>query len=186
MQKKRIIRMLTTLLVSSMILTSTAFATYSNGPSNSFYNRTNAAQYVYDYTGSFNPNYTNYTNYGGDCTNFVSQVLAAGGMPMTQSVSNPTTNDWYYYGPNWGTQRTATWTDAHQFRYYWADVNGVGSIKANAFLKLKAGEFDTYSKWMQLYRYLEPGDIIQYVRPSDWKTYHSQAIEPHTKTENSK
>ena len=97
-------------------------------------------------------------------------------MPMTSSVANPSTNAWYYYNPNWGTGRTSTWTDAHQFRYYWADVNGVGSKKANAFTKFTASQFNDGIIWMQIYRYLEPGDIIQYVTPSNGNTYHSQAV----------
>lgn len=95
---------------------------------------------------------------------------------MTQSISNPTNNDWYYYGPNWGDQRTATWTDAHWFRQYWDDVNDVGAKKAWAFSKCTAGDFKNDTKWLRIYRYLEPGDIIQYVRTSDWTTYHYQIV----------
>lgn len=174
MKKRRTYRVLTSLLILSMVLSTSASATYTNGPSNSFYNRTNAAQYVYNYVNTPNPAYYDFSP--RDCTSFASQVLAAGGMPMTQSVSNPTTNDWYYYGPNWGSQRTATWTDAHLFRQYWADVNNVGAKKAWAFTKCTAADFENDMKWLQIYKYLEPGDIIQYVRTSDWVTYHSQIV----------
>ena len=29
---------------------------------------------------------------------------------------------------------------------------------------------------MEIYNYLEPGDIVQYVRTSDWDTYHTQIV----------
>lgn len=132
--------------------------------------------WIREYTITPNPNYADYTDYGGDCTNFVSQVLYAGGMPMTAAKENPTTNDWYYYGPNWGLERTATWTDAHAFRQYWADVNEVGAKKAYAFTKYDASDFDNDTTWYSIYSYLEPGDIVQYYSPTSNTTYHSQAV----------
>lgn len=100
----------------------------TNGPANFTYNRTAAGQYVYNYTLYPNSNYFyfNYAfGYGGNCTNFASQVLYAGGIQMTPSVSNPWTDDWYYYGGAQSRNYSPTWTNAHCFRTYWADVNGV-------------------------------------------------------------
>lgn len=45
------------------------------------YDRNKAVAYAHKYAYSRNPNYYNFDNIGGDCTNFVSQVLAAGGEP---------------------------------------------------------------------------------------------------------
>ncbi len=47
----------------------------------------------------YNPAYKNFNSVGGDCTNFVSQCLYAGGLSMTDS--------WYYKS---GTNYTSTWT----------------------------------------------------------------------------
>jgi hypothetical protein len=61
------------------------------------YNREAAVRYARQFCGAawgcgnggrYNPEYRDYTDIGGDCTNFTSQVLHAGGLPMT-SV-------WYY------------------------------------------------------------------------------------------
>ncbi|CAG8592959.1 39395_t:CDS:2 [Gigaspora margarita] len=56
----------------------------SNPPSSkpSSYNRQNAVNYAGQYCSSPNPKYTNYDKKGGDCTNFASQVLNAGGIPV--------------------------------------------------------------------------------------------------------
>lgn len=43
------------------------------------YNATMAVSYAIAWCGSRNPDYYDYTNTGGDCVNFVSQCLAAGG-----------------------------------------------------------------------------------------------------------
>lgn len=45
------------------------------------YNRIAARDYAYKYWSSYNPAYTSYKGNGGDCANFVSQCLHAGGIP---------------------------------------------------------------------------------------------------------
>lgn len=176
MKIKKQTRVLILSVVFTIIFSNTASAVYSEGPNNNFYNRTNAAQYIYNYTLTPNSAFFDYTHCGGDCTNFISQVLAAGKMPMTNSVSNPTTNDWYYYGSNWGAERTATWTNAHSFSCYWIDINNYGAKKAYAYKKYYSSDFSKNSTWYSIYSYLEPGDIIQYVSPFNYITYHSQAV----------
>lgn len=107
----------------------------------------------------------------------ISQVLRAGGMPMTPAKENPTSNDWYYYSSGWGRGRTSSWTSAHEFRKYWADVNGVGAKKAYAFVRYTPSDFENNNTWEEIYEFLEPGDVVQYVRLSTGgKTYHSQAV----------
>ena len=44
------------------------------------YNAGAAVNYARTYCQSYNPNYANYANSGGDCANFVSQCMIAGGM----------------------------------------------------------------------------------------------------------
>lgn len=48
------------------------------------YDRDAAVAYARQYALSFNSQYANYANSGGDCMNFVSQCLHAGGMPIKQ------------------------------------------------------------------------------------------------------
>lgn len=66
------------------------------------YNREDAVNYAKRYALSPNPNFRYfgiYANIGGDCTNFTSQCLFAGGAPMTYSTeyawwyNNSVTND---------------------------------------------------------------------------------------------
>lgn len=51
------------------------------------YNGKKAANYALDWANSFNGSYANYTSQGGDCTNFVSQCLVAGGLPTDYNWS---------------------------------------------------------------------------------------------------
>ena len=44
------------------------------------YNSTNAVNYAKKYWNNYNPNYRNFNSVGGDCANFVSQCLKAGGL----------------------------------------------------------------------------------------------------------
>ena len=162
-------------LVMALSLNCAAFATYTNGPRNTHYDRDLAADYVADYTTTANSEYTNYVTV--DCTNFASQVLYAGGMEMTNAVRYPdNTTSWYYYYDSVGLGRSSSWTGAHEFRQYWADVNDYGGKHAYEFVKYTAGDFSDEDTWMEIYNYLEPGDIVQYVRTSDWDTYHTQIV----------
>ena len=88
----------------------------------SIYNRENAVAYADRYCGSawgcgnnrkYNPEYKNYSGLGGDCTNFISQVLGdkeAGNLPMTYA--------WRYdkYGPSAGATRA--WAQASSLLSY--------------------------------------------------------------------
>ena len=57
------------------------------------YNATNAVNYAHTYWNNYNPNYKNYNSVGGDCCNFVSQCLLAGGLT--------TDNTWYNGSTAW-------------------------------------------------------------------------------------
>lgn len=66
------------------------------------YNSSAAVAYAKQWAKRRNTNYNNHNLTGGDCTNFVSQALVAGGIPMTKpsnlySLDNiyGTTNYWY-------------------------------------------------------------------------------------------
>lgn len=75
-------------------------------------NRNAIVSYAYTYWQSYNPNYRRFDTYGrgGDCTNFVSQALRAGGWPDVTGWYQSTSAWWY----NWLNQ-TYTWINAH----YW-------------------------------------------------------------------
>ena len=67
------------------------------------YNRTDAVNYAKKWALLRNPNYYNFQNLGGDCTNFVSQSIYAGAKVMNLSHNR----GWYYYS---ASNRSASWT----------------------------------------------------------------------------
>ena len=79
-----------------------------------------AVDYSETYWNNYNPAYANFNPYGGDCANFTSQSIYAGGMP--QVVGSKYGNDgWYYKTSN---DRSATWTGASNLRRWMADNRG--------------------------------------------------------------
>lgn len=80
-------------------------------------NRQAIIQYIYYYALTPNRDYRNFENagiQGGDCTNFVSQALKAGGWPSEQGWYRSDTNWWYDFsfvqpGQSW------TWINADYF-----------------------------------------------------------------------
>ena len=70
------------------------------------YNREKAVEYAHKWAFERNPAYYNFEGIGGDCTNFISQCIHAGGAPMnyTKDVG------WYYSSPN---NRSAAWSSVH-------------------------------------------------------------------------
>lgn len=176
--KKWIALLLSVIMLGS--LTANCFAydsVFVHGPLNENYSRTKARDYLNSYTTSYNPNYANYTNYGGDCTNFISQMLRAGGMVMTPQVSSPDNSSWYYYGANI-PNRSSTWTGANQFRSYWGAINGVGNKKARAMYVFTAAELHPYtsSSYNIFVGACEIGDVIQYVN-ANGQTTHSMGVQ---------
>ena len=47
------------------------------------YNPDAAVNYALSYCDNYNPNFANYADMGGDCANFVSQALMAGGLDLS-------------------------------------------------------------------------------------------------------
>ncbi len=83
----------------------------SNKPKLYPYNRIFAYNYAKKWAYSRNPNYYNFNNIGGDCTNFVSQVLYAGGCPMNYYGWR----GWYYINLS---NRSPSWTSVeHLYKF---------------------------------------------------------------------
>ncbi len=76
-------------------------------------------EYAHRWAFSFNPGYYNFENLGGDCTNFVSQCLFAGGALM-----NPTRDTGWYY--NSLDDRAAAWTGVDAFYRFIVNNQGLG------------------------------------------------------------
>lgn len=85
------------------------------------YNPTAAKNYAHKWAYSKNNDYNYYGSNGGDCTNFVSQCLYAGGLKETKPSRKPngimgTTSYWYSDKPNVSTP----WIRVSDFHSYWA------------------------------------------------------------------
>jgi Putative amidase domain len=78
------------LVVLAAVLLSAATASAAGG-----YDRRAAATYADTYWQSYNPAWPSFTRKGGDCTNFVSQALYAGGIAMRPSPSYAGAAAWY-------------------------------------------------------------------------------------------
>ncbi|MEU7956241.1 amidase domain-containing protein [Micromonospora humida] len=97
-----------------------------------------AVNYAKAWYSGYNPNYANYNNKGGDCTNFVSQAWYAGDIGMDTTGGDK----WYYRtyrsGSSWYPAPTPTWIRVKDFRSYWYNngssykyIQGQSALQAN-------------------------------------------------------
>ncbi len=82
----------------------------SSRRANSFYDRAKAKAYIDTYWKNYNPAYPSFHHGGGDCTNFISQVLYAGGMPWADD-GNPANHK---KSTNWYCKQGATAKDSEK------------------------------------------------------------------------
>lgn len=120
--------------------------------SRSGYNTSAATNYALTYALTPNTSYADFTNIGGDCTNFISQCLYAGGKNMHYGAAY--TGDCWYYTTS--TNRSSTWTGAAEFRSY--------VLSSNSQLGMSTSDWNNVSN----------GDIIQML--SSDSAYHSLII----------
>lgn len=111
------------------------------------YNRDKAVQYARKWAYDRNPDYYDFSELGGDCTNFASQVLYAGTGVMNYT---PVTG-WFYINAN---TRTASWTGVQFFYNFVTDNRGAGPF---------GEEVDLAD--------IEPGDFIQFTPDGDSYTH---------------
>ena len=101
------------------------------------YQRDNAVAYARRWALSRNPLFENYSGIGGDCTNFVSQSIYAGGCVMNYTP----TFGWYYISP---TDRAPAWTGVEFFYNFMTSNEEIGPYAT----EVREGD-------------LLPGDVIQ-------------------------
>lgn len=123
------------------------------------YDRISAVKYATKWALSRNPSYKDYEQWGGDCTNFVSQCLHAGGIPF-DNIGNNILKQWYWYDDQ---NRTPSWTGAQPFYQYVTTNNsrqtqnyGIYAIETN-------------------YNQLQLGDVVQLTHEDDF-AYHNMII----------
>lgn len=104
-----------------------------------------------------NPYYSDYSIYGGNCQNYVSQCLLAGGIPMDTEGSYEQQWKWYsdysnHYQTAWG--RVPSWAGTEAFYEYTKSNTGNGLVAKN-------------TKYIYI---AKPGDVMQYV-VDDWASH---------------
>lgn len=117
------------------------------------YDRQRAAAYAEMYWNSYNPAYR---RFDVDCTNYVSQCLHAGGIPMVYTQNRST--GWWYRG---GAK--ANWS------YSWA-------VAHSLYLMLRAGKAPFYARQVEHPSQLEIGDVICYDFDGDGRWQHNTIV----------
>lgn len=135
----------------------TMLATYNSGL---------AIDYATRYYSNYNSNYSNWSSYGGDCANFVSQCLYAGGKSMKgtpgSSSSSANFSNWFSSGSAANTSYvSSTWRGADAFRNYW-------QVNATSYKKFTSV---STSSW----NYGYTGDAISLLN-SNGRAYHTMII----------
>ena len=115
------------------------------------YNREAAVVYARKWAMLRNPRYYNFDKLGGDCTNFVSQCIHAGGGVMNHTP----TFGWYYYSTN---NHSPSWTGVGFLYNFLTRRDGPGPVG-------KEVSIDE----------VEPGDVSQFANETGRFT-HSQMI----------
>lgn len=122
------------------------------------YDRNLAVDYAKTWALSNNPKYKDYSSWGGDCTNFISQCIHAGNIPFDNSGGD-ILHKWYWYSDS---KRTPSWTSAEAFGNY---------ILNNNNNKLK--NYGIYATVVN-YNELEIGDLVQLMYSG--RAYHTMII----------
>jgi hypothetical protein len=133
------------LVFASLALTSAAFA----------YSGAAAAAYADTYWQTYNPAWPSFANSGGDCTNFVSQALYAGGISMRTSPTYSGNAAWYMVKKRNRWSYAAPWVNAQdQSIFLLQYLPGVTKVASYYGLAPGATAAD----------HAEQGDVILY----DW------------------
>ena len=120
------------------------------------YNRQDAVNYANRWALSRNPAYYDYSNIGGDCTNFASQVLYAG----TGVMNYNSENGWYYIDAN---NKSPSWTGVNFFYNFIVNNDGLGPFGEETSLSgLLPGDFIQLGDTMgNFYHTLVITDIVR-------------------------
>lgn len=92
------------------------------------YKRTDALKYASAWALKRNPRYYDFSEIGGDCTNFCSQVLHSGGCRMNYSQNNR----WYYSN---GYNKSPSWTGVNFFYSFLTGNHEAGPVAREVSVK---------------------------------------------------
>lgn len=158
--------MIVLFLIVILVVTSSVYAVEitTSENENLNYNRAAARSYALTHyaTGTYNSNYHDYNGEGGDCTNFASQVLKAGGMEEIGIIGYLDYANWYY-NFKLPTQVSNSWINAQVLKKHWGhDINGVGKNRAYKFKRATINDFlNNPTSTVSLLSTASGGDIFQ-------------------------
>lgn len=153
-------------------------ASYPSTRAVSSYNSTAAVNYAYQYWNSFNTSsYPNLTYLGGDCANFVSQCLYAGGVSMQGdwyisklNNNNPAPVTTTQLDNSWQLADPSPWISAKEFNDYWGSRANHTIVHASDYVY----NYPTQVYLMDYYK----GDVVQILAKELWwwNGYHTMII----------
>ncbi|MFD3204319.1 amidase domain-containing protein, partial [Bacillus sp. LR_5] len=140
----------------------------------SSYSVSKAQAYARKWYNGRNKNYANFTGSGGDCTNYVSQILYAGGKKEKQDSSaepfwiTSTTSYWYSFINRKGIGKafrqgraiSTSWVRVSDFGAYWARTQTV----------------KTYSNVNDVVKNAKPGDVVQFMKKGRSTYFHTMFV----------
>lgn len=151
-----------------------AFEATSTGTGkNSFYDRAKAKAYIDIYWKNYNTAYPSFKQGGGDCTNFISQILYAGGMPWEDDgipANHKNSKNWYCKSgatlKDNEKRITFTWKIAASFKWHWMK---------RVDKHFMVGYSDIIDNIDDISNQVYVGDVVQFCYPSGIP-YHTLAV----------
>lgn len=145
--------------------------------STSSYSKVNAVNYAKSYYNKFNPNYPNLTSLCGDCANFVSQCLYAGGKAMDGTWYVRKKNSKYpkpetisQLNQSWALADPSPWISAKEFNNYWKK-------KANKSFEYTTAKY-LFDRETVFADPIYSGDVVQFKEKVGfwWQAYHTMIV----------
>lgn len=139
------------------------------------YNRAAAVRYALRYWNDPNPAYANMdlVGAGGDCTNFTSQCLLAGGWPMDYRRTGYDTEWWY--------RRIGSEAYDHNFDDWWSCTWALADLNFR-YMESNGAEILDVTSSLARARRLRRGDICYYDWDGDGILTHSALVTSHTRS----
>ena len=135
------------------------------------YDVSKVSEYISNYWDydSYNPEYPDFNPWGGDCANFVSQCLHAGGMQMVGTDAS-NFNNWFCRTSitEQFSKTSSTWRGAAAFASYW---------KKNSISYYDFGPeyFENRQSFKEVFKYANVGDAISFIIDNG-RPYHTTIV----------
>ena len=133
------------------------------------YDVNKVTDYIATYWETYNEAYPCFVGWGGDCANFVSQCLYAGGMQMVGSNASSFSNWFCRTSVTEEFNKTSsTWRGAEAFASYWTK-------NALDYKQFDNSCFQDKLAFNEIYRYANVGDAMSFIN-SNGRPYHTTIV----------